>query len=70
YAMVVSGPSAIGEFNNGTGTASAKRGAKRTPNRKQKLSGRKQINGKRVVSAYMLDRLIARMGHTKPKRTT
>ncbi|GKD94154.1 hypothetical protein Tco_1373991, partial [Tanacetum coccineum] len=52
YAMVVSGPSAIGEFNNGTGTASAKRGAKRTPSRKQKLSGRKQINGKRVAQLF------------------
>ncbi|PWA79261.1 AWS-like protein [Artemisia annua] len=52
HAMVVSGPSPIGEFNNGTGKASAKRGAKRNPNRKQKLSGRKQVNGKRVAQLF------------------
>lgn len=52
HALVVSGPSAIGKFNNGTVTAPAKRGAKRNPNRKQKLSGRKQVNGKRVAQLF------------------
>lgn len=51
-AMVVSASSAIVDFNNGTGTASAKWGAKRNPNRKQKLSGRTQVNGKRVAQLF------------------
>lgn len=54
-AMVVSGPkdnNALGDFNNGPGTGSAKRTIKRSPNRKQKLSGRKQVNGKRVAQLF------------------
>ncbi|XP_024991743.1 histone-lysine N-methyltransferase ASHH1 isoform X1 [Cynara cardunculus var. scolymus] len=43
---------AFGDFNNGSGTGSTKRPAKRSPNRKQKLSSRKQINGKRVAQLF------------------
>lgn len=53
--MVVSGLRnniALGDFNNWSGTGSAKRVAKRIPNRKQKLSGRKQVNGKRVAQLF------------------
>ncbi|KAI3735806.1 hypothetical protein L6452_15322 [Arctium lappa] len=43
---------AFGEINNGSGAGSVKRPAKRSPNRKQKLSSRKQINGKRVAQLF------------------
>ncbi|XP_076941330.1 histone-lysine N-methyltransferase ASHH1-like [Bidens hawaiensis] len=51
-AIIVSGPSTNDEFSNGSGTVPAKRAAKRVPNRKQKLSGRKQVNGKRVAELF------------------
>ncbi|KAI7733339.1 hypothetical protein M8C21_033934 [Ambrosia artemisiifolia] len=51
-AIVVSGPKTNDDFSNGPGTGSAKRTAKRVPNRKQKLSGRKQVNGKRVAQLF------------------
>lgn len=50
HPVVASG---FGDFNNGSGAGSAKRPAKRSsPNRKQKLSSRKQINGKRVAQLF------------------
>nr|XP_043607115.1 histone-lysine N-methyltransferase ASHH1 [Erigeron canadensis] len=55
HAMVVSGPRSnddFGNFNNGSGISSAKRAAKRIPNRKQKLSCRKQVNGKRIAQLF------------------
>ncbi|KAK9063076.1 hypothetical protein SSX86_016946 [Deinandra increscens subsp. villosa] len=51
-AIAVSGPKINDDLNNGLVTASAKRPAKRIPNRKQKLSGRKQVNGKRVAQLF------------------
>ncbi|KAK1415043.1 hypothetical protein QVD17_30812 [Tagetes erecta] len=51
-AIIVSGPRTNGDFNNGLGTGSAKQAAKRVPNRKQKLSGRKQVNGKSVAQLF------------------
>lgn len=57
HAMVVSGitnNNAFGDFNNGVGT---KRAAKRIPNRKQKLPGRKQVNGKRVAQLFASKRV-------------
>lgn len=53
HPVVVSGVrsnNSFGDFNNGSGAA--KRPAKRSPNRKQKLSGRKQVNGKRVAQLF------------------
>ncbi|KAL8188610.1 hypothetical protein R6Q57_029898 [Mikania cordata] len=50
-AIIVSGPKTNDDLNNGLGTGSAKRATKRTPNRKQKLSG-KQVNGKRVAQLF------------------
>ncbi|KAJ0898111.1 putative [histone H3]-lysine(4) N-trimethyltransferase chromatin remodeling SET family [Helianthus annuus] len=51
-AIIVSGAKANDAFSNGLGTGSAKRAAKRVQNRKQKLSGRKQVNGKRVAQLF------------------
>ena len=55
--VVASGPRSNNAFNNGSGAGSAKRPAKRSPNRKQKLSGRKQINGKRVAQLFASKRV-------------
>lgn len=53
-AMVVSGPkgNTNNAFNNGSGTSPAKRAGRRSPNRKQKLSGRKPVSGKRVAQLF------------------
>ncbi|XP_071691230.1 histone-lysine N-methyltransferase ASHH1 isoform X2 [Rutidosis leptorrhynchoides] len=54
-AMVVSGPkdnNTIVDFSNGSGPGPTKRSIKRSPFRKQKLSGGKQVNGKRVAQFF------------------
>lgn len=51
-AIIVSGPRTNEEFNNGLVMSSTKQAAKRIPNRKKKLSGRKQVNGKHIAQLF------------------